>query len=96
MLRPLDVVNGRDIIYLNTGTWRGRFYRTISLDKTADFIGMKQLTYLVFYNVEEDKKDKELGTIGFESWTGNQKKAYLKDADKQTAFLAAKAAETND
>ncbi|MBP6471287.1 MAG: metallophosphoesterase [Chloroflexi bacterium] len=96
VLRPLDAVNGRDIIYLNTGTWRGRFYRTISLDKTADFIGMKQLTYLVFYNVEEDKKDKELGTIGFESWTGNQKKAYLKDMDKQAAFLAAKAADPND
>jgi len=90
VIRPLDVINGRDIIYMNTGTWRGRFYRTISLDKTADFINQKQLTYLVFYNVNEDKKDKEIGTIGFESWTGNQKKAYQKNVAKEAALLAAK------
>ncbi len=91
VIRPLDVIDGRDVLYLNTGTWRGRFFRTIALDKTADFINQKQLTYLVFYNINEDKKDKELGTIGFESWTGNQKKAYQKDAAKEAAFLAPKA-----
>lgn len=91
VIRPLDVIDGRDVIYMNTGTWRGRFFRTISLDKTADFINQKQLTYLVFYNVDEDRKDKELGTIGFESWTGNQKKAYLKDVAKEAVFLSPKA-----
>ena len=90
VLRMLDVVNGREVIYLNTGTWRGRFYRTIALDKAADFIGLQQLTYMVFYNAEEDNKEKELGAIGFESWTGNQKKNYQKDAAKDAAFVTPK------
>ncbi|MBK8984955.1 MAG: hypothetical protein IPM39_02560 [Chloroflexi bacterium] len=93
VMRPLDVVEGRDVLYLNSGTWRGRFYRTISLDRSADFIALKQLTYLVFYNAEEDKNEKESGAIGFESWTGNQKKEYEKDADKQAAFVVPKAPE---
>jgi UDP-2,3-diacylglucosamine pyrophosphatase LpxH len=80
--KPLDSIDGRDVIYINTGTWRERLRRTISLDKTANFVGLKQLTYLVFYNEEEDKKDKELGTIGFDSWTGNQQKQYAKATDK--------------
>jgi len=88
VIRPMETINGRDIIYMNTGTWRGRFFRTISLDKTADFIRQNQLTFLVFYNVAEDRQGKESGTIGFESWTGNQKKAYQKDAAKEAVFLS--------
>lgn len=76
LLKPLDSVDGKDVIYLNTGTWRERLQRTISLDKTANFVGVKQLTYLVFYNQDEDKAGKEDKTLGFESWTGNQQKQY--------------------
>lgn len=90
LLKPLDSIDGRDVIYINTGTWRERLRRTISLDKTANFIGLKQLTYVVFYNEDEDKKDKELGTIGFDSWTGNQQKQYAKATDKGAGGLAAK------
>ena len=90
LLRPLDSIDGRDVIYLNTGTWRERLRRTIPLDKTANFIGIKQLTYLVFYNEFEDKKNKEQGTIGFDSWTGNQQKQYAKTAEKKPADLQPK------
>lgn len=82
LLKPLDSINGRDVIYINTGTWRERLHRTISLDKTANFVSIKQLTYQVFYNEEEDKKNKEMGTIGFDSWTGHQQKQYAKSAEK--------------
>ncbi|MBE2219954.1 MAG: hypothetical protein IAF02_00350 [Anaerolineae bacterium] len=90
LLKPLDSIDGRDVIYLNTGTWRERLRRTISLDKTANFVGIKQLTYLVFYNEFEDKKNKEQGTIGFDTWTGNQQKQYAKTADKVEKVLAPK------
>jgi UDP-2,3-diacylglucosamine pyrophosphatase LpxH len=90
VLRPLNSINGRDILYFNTGTWRNRIYRTISLDAIADFVDVKQLTFLVFYNAEEDVDDKEPGTLGFESWVGNHKKEYLKDMAKERAFLTSK------
>ncbi|PID85866.1 MAG: hypothetical protein CSB13_05945 [Chloroflexi bacterium] len=82
LLKPLDCVEGREVIYLNTGTWRERLQRTISLDKTANFVGLKQMTYLVFYNENEDKRNKKLGTIGFDSWTGSQQKQYAKAKGK--------------
>jgi UDP-2,3-diacylglucosamine pyrophosphatase LpxH len=90
LLKPLDSVDGRDVIYLNTGTWRERLHRTISLDTTANFVSLKQLTYMVFYNEDEDKKNKELGTIGFDSWTGNQQKQYAKDMKKGSSELQPK------
>jgi hypothetical protein len=90
LFRPLDNVDGRDVIYLNIGTWRERLRRTVSLDKTANFVGIKQLTYLVFYNEFEDKKNKEQGTIGFDSWTGNQQKQYAKTAEKKPSDLQPK------
>jgi UDP-2,3-diacylglucosamine pyrophosphatase LpxH len=90
LLKPLDSVDGRDVIYINTGTWRERLQRTISLDKTANFVGIKQLTYQVFYNEEEDKKNKEVGTIGFDSWTGHQQKQYAKSTDKMGSNLTPK------
>jgi hypothetical protein len=90
LLKPLDSINGRDVIYINTGTWRERLHRTISLDETANFVGIKQLTYQVFYNEDEDKNNKEMGTIGFDSWTGHQQKQYAKSTDKETLDLAGK------
>lgn len=88
--KPLDSIDGRDVIYLNTGTWRERLQRTISLDKTANFVSLKHLTYMVFYNEEEDRNDKEMGTIGFDSWTGNQQKQYTKATDKIEGSLESK------
>jgi UDP-2,3-diacylglucosamine pyrophosphatase LpxH len=90
ILHPLDKIEEREIIYLNTGTWRERLRRTISLDKTANFVGIKQLTYLVFYNQFEDRKNKEQGTIGFDTWTGNQQKKYTKAAEKVKSPLETK------
>lgn len=76
LLRPLDVLDGREIIHLNTGTWREQIDRTIPLDESANFVKLKQMTYAVFYNKDEDKSGKEPGTVSFDMWTGHKKKYY--------------------
>jgi UDP-2,3-diacylglucosamine pyrophosphatase LpxH len=74
--RPLDAVGDREILYLNTGTWRTRIVKTVGLDTVPDFIGMKQMTYSIFYREDEDNNHKEPGTISFDVWTGTKKKTY--------------------
>lgn len=75
-LRPLDGADGQEAIYLNTGTWRGHIYRTVPLDKSADFVKLKQMTYTCFYKGDEDLDDKKSGTVSFDVWTGHKLKAY--------------------
>jgi UDP-2,3-diacylglucosamine pyrophosphatase LpxH len=53
-------------IYLNTGTWRTRYYRC---KEGLGFIGWKELTYIIFYRKEERNKD----LPAFETWTGRLK-----------------------
>ncbi len=50
-------------IYLNTGTWRTRYYKCTD---SLDFIGWKNMTYVVLYLPEERSKD----IPTFETWTG--------------------------
>jgi UDP-2,3-diacylglucosamine pyrophosphatase LpxH len=50
-------------VYLNTGTWRGRFYRAT---QDNSFIGWKNMTYVIFYKEDE----RETGFPVFETWTG--------------------------
>ena len=66
----------RDIIYLNTGTWRNRFYRTICDGQLPGFVEWKQMTYCIFYSKDEDTDNKRAGTPSFDVWTGVKKKAY--------------------
>jgi hypothetical protein len=73
---PLDRKEDREVIYLNTGTWRNRIYKTIGLDKSPDFIELKQMTYLIFYGKDEDKDGKIPDTLSFDVWTGMKKKYY--------------------
>ncbi len=75
-LQPLDGEDGREVIYLNAGTWRGHIYRTLPLDKSADFVKLKQMTYICFYNADEDRGNKEPGTVSFDVWTGHKLKEY--------------------
>lgn len=75
-LQPLDGADGREVLYLNTGTWRGHIYRTVPLDKSADFVKLKQMTYVCFYHADEDRGDKEPGTVSFDVWTGHKLKKY--------------------
>jgi UDP-2,3-diacylglucosamine pyrophosphatase LpxH len=53
-------------IYLNTGTWRGRYYKT---KEGLGFINWKNLTYTVFYKKEERDTD----FPAYETWTGTLK-----------------------
>jgi len=56
-------------VYLNTGTWRKRYYEC---QESEDFIGWKQITYLIFYTKKE--KPNELDLPVFETWTGSLKR----------------------
>lgn len=76
-LQPLDGENGREVLYLNSGTWRGHIYRTVPLDKSADFVKLKQMSYLCFYHAGEDRGDKVPDTVSFDVWTGHKLKHYL-------------------
>jgi UDP-2,3-diacylglucosamine pyrophosphatase LpxH len=76
LLRPLDGAGEHDVIYLNTGTWRGHIYRTVPQDKSADFIKLKQMTYTMFYSADEDRSGKVPGTVSFDVWTGHRLKEY--------------------
>jgi UDP-2,3-diacylglucosamine pyrophosphatase LpxH len=58
--RPLEKV------YLNTGTWRSRYYKA---DQDRSFIGWKNMTYVIFYREDERKERK----ADFETWTGTLK-----------------------
>lgn len=72
--RPLDISDGTETIYVNTGTWRNRIHRTVALDRAPDFVEFKQMTYTVFFMRDEDMKDKASGTLSFDMWTGTRKK----------------------
>lgn len=75
-LQPLDGEGGREVLYLNTGTWRGHIHRTVPLDKSADFVKLKQMTYVCFYHGGEDRGGKVPGTVSFDVWTGHKLKYY--------------------
>jgi hypothetical protein len=62
-----DSVEPNEYVYLNSGTWRTRYYKS---KKGLSFIGWKNLSYVVFYKKEE----RELNTPTFETWTGTLKK----------------------
>lgn len=74
--QPLDRHGNREVIYVNTGTWRERIFRTVWLDNAPDFVSMKKMTYCVFYREDEDLDGKEPGTISYDMWSGTKKKYY--------------------
>ena len=78
--RPLEGEGGREVFYINTGTWRNRIYRTVGLDKAHDFVDLKQMTYTIIFRKDEDTRGKEPGTLSFDIWTGAKKKHYSKDS----------------
>lgn len=70
----LRCVEGHEKIYFNSGTWRPRFTRA---DDQTHFVQWKEMTYLVFYNEEEDPLPEgrtERKGISFETWTGTMLK----------------------
>ncbi|MGB0387760.1 MAG: hypothetical protein ACPGWR_23325 [Ardenticatenaceae bacterium] len=76
VIQSLDARDGQEVIYINTGTWRGQIQRTLSIDVPADFVSLKQLTYVAFYNQDEDRDRKVRGSVSFDMWTGHKKKYY--------------------
>ncbi|MFA5112655.1 MAG: hypothetical protein WC443_14680, partial [Desulfobaccales bacterium] len=50
-------------VYLNSGTWRGRYYKSSQDDS---FIPWKSMTYIIFYKPGERDNPYPV----FETWTG--------------------------
>jgi hypothetical protein len=50
--------------------------KTVGLDEAPDFVGLKQMTYSIFYREDEDMREKKPGTASFDVWTGTMKKTY--------------------
>lgn len=75
---PLDCDRGREVFYINTGTWRNRIYRTVGFDAICDFVELKQMSYAIFYRPDEDNSGKEPNTHSFEVWSGTKKKTYAR------------------
>jgi hypothetical protein len=68
VIHPLRRLNGNDNIYINTGTWRERIIKTAAFDDSPpQFVPLNQITYVVFYNAEEED------TPSFDVWTGSSK-----------------------
>jgi len=76
LMCPLDIKNGREIYYLNTGTWRNSVLKTVAMDSTPDFVELDHMTYTVFYNKDEDKHKKVENTRSFDVWSGFKRKDY--------------------
>ena len=74
--RAMDGQGGREVFYINTGTWRTRIHETIGLDKSPDFVNLKHMTYTVIYRKDEDTRGKEPETRSFDIWTGTKNKHY--------------------
>jgi UDP-2,3-diacylglucosamine pyrophosphatase LpxH len=62
-----DTKEPKEQVYLNTGTWRTRYYKTT---EGLGFIGWKNLSYVSFFKKEERRTDVPI----FETWTGTLKK----------------------
>jgi hypothetical protein len=61
---PIRITSAQqEQFYLNTGTWRKRFIK----GKAGGFMGIKGLTYTIFYTEKENR------TQQFETWTGSLK-----------------------
>jgi len=60
---PVSSSGGRSRVYLNTGTWRNRHLQ----DLTGGFMAVKNLTYSIIYN--KDENESQL----FETWNGSLK-----------------------
>lgn len=61
---PLNGGGTEDKIYFNTGTWRQTWNKAIFDTVNREFIGWKVLTYIAFYNEDENKD------YSFEVWNG--------------------------
>jgi UDP-2,3-diacylglucosamine pyrophosphatase LpxH len=70
----LRVVDDHEKVYLNSGTWRPRYFLT--RDKEA-FVEWKEMTYLVFFAADEDRAGLEPGDpkgTSMLTWTGTMVK----------------------
>jgi UDP-2,3-diacylglucosamine pyrophosphatase LpxH len=61
---PLNGGDTEDKIYFNTGTWRQTWNKAMFDTVNREFIGWKVLTYIAFYNDNENKD------YSFEVWNG--------------------------
>ena len=63
---PIRVRAEQEQIYLNTGTWRARYQKSV---RDNSFIGWKNMTYVIFYR-DSERPGRQ---ADFETWTGTLK-----------------------
>jgi UDP-2,3-diacylglucosamine pyrophosphatase LpxH len=63
---PIRIRAQMEQIYLNTGTWRTRYQKSV---RDNSFIGWKNMTYLIFYR-DNERPGRQ---AEFETWTGSLK-----------------------
>lgn len=73
-LHVLSGSPGRDVLYLNTGTWRSRIFRSVSFADDVAFVKLQKATYVVFFNENEQQPGpaSRPGTASFDVWTGHR------------------------
>jgi len=66
LVMPIRTRDTGEQIYLNTGTWRGRYTKAT---RDGSFVSWKNMTYVIFYKPEERGTPFPV----FETWTGTLK-----------------------
>jgi UDP-2,3-diacylglucosamine pyrophosphatase LpxH len=66
LLVPIRTRGDQGQLYLNTGTWRTRYQKSV---RDNSFIGWKNMTYLIFYR-DNERPGRQ---AEFETWTGSLK-----------------------
>jgi UDP-2,3-diacylglucosamine pyrophosphatase LpxH len=66
LVMPIRTRATGEQVYLNTGTWRGRYTKST---RDSSFVGWKNMTYVIFYTAKERGLDYPV----FETWTGTLK-----------------------
>ncbi|WP_176560062.1 metallophosphoesterase [Brevibacillus dissolubilis] len=79
----LEKRDNREVLYINTGTWRPRLYMTVD----SKFVRVNQVTFAVFYDKHEDVWNEEAGDVNFEWWNGNHKRVMPKLPSKVASKL---------
>lgn len=66
LVAPLRIRGNNEQIYLNTGTWRARYQKSV---RDNSFISWKNMTYVIFYR-DNERPGRQ---ADFETWTGTLK-----------------------
>jgi UDP-2,3-diacylglucosamine pyrophosphatase LpxH len=76
MESPIEASQTRNVVYINSGSWRQNIFRTLGPGKNHGFMKFGQIAYTIFYRGDEDLEDKRPGTVSYEAWIGKKQKEH--------------------